>query len=154
MDKHFTATAVVHDEAGRALMVLHKKFSCWLCPGGHVEPGELPDEAVLREVREETGLAVTILPNGELPQLGDAHAQALRNPFCVLDEQIAPGHHHIDLVYRCLAPAGARPVHDPAESDDIRWFTAEEIAAWPAHSTFHNVREVVLESARRFAHGE
>jgi len=149
--KHFTATAVVHDPRGRVLLVYHNKFDRWMCPGGHVEPGELPDEAVLREVLEETGLRVRILPNGECANLGDAHASVLHTPFCVLDERISPGHHHIDLVYRCMAEEGKEPPRfNPGESGAVAWFSIDEIASWDEKHTFANVRAVIMLSAERF----
>jgi len=149
--KHFTATAVVHNARGQVLLVYHNQFNRWMCPGGHVEPGELPDEAALREVLEETGLRVRFLPNGEFADMGDAHAEVLRTPFCVLDERIAPGHHHIDLVYRCMAKEGEeRPRFDPNESRAAAWFSVDEIASWDESRTFANVRSVILRSGERF----
>ncbi len=53
--------AVVLDEAGRLLLVRRghaPSAGLWSVPGGRVEPGETVAEAVEREVREETGLAV------------------------------------------------------------------------------------------------
>jgi len=148
--KHFTATAVVHDADGRVLLVYHNQFDRWMCPGGHVEPGELPDEAVLREVLEETGLRVQILPNGEFTGMEDAHASVLRTPFCILDERIAPGHHHIDLVYRCMVEEGeGMPRANPNESRAVAWFSTDEVAEWDETRTFANVREVILRSAER-----
>ena len=38
----------------------HKKLDVWLYPGGHVEDTETPDEALVREVKEETGLDIEI----------------------------------------------------------------------------------------------
>jgi 8-oxo-dGTP diphosphatase len=58
--------AVVHDAAGRLLLIQRghdPHRGLWSLPGGRVEPGESPEQAVRREVREETGLEV--LP-GEL----------------------------------------------------------------------------------------
>jgi 8-oxo-dGTP diphosphatase len=53
--------AVVHDPAGRLLLVQRGHAphpGLWSLPGGRIEPGETPEQAAEREVREETGLAV------------------------------------------------------------------------------------------------
>ena len=58
--RHFTvAVFVVHD--GCVLLHFHRKLGKWLPPGGHVEDNELPDDAALREVLEETGLEAQIV---------------------------------------------------------------------------------------------
>jgi 8-oxo-dGTP diphosphatase len=59
--RHFTASAVVLDDAGQVLLVHHNKIGQWLYPGGHVDPDEDPAEAALREVREETGIEATVI---------------------------------------------------------------------------------------------
>lgn len=53
--------AVVLDGAGRLLLIRRghaPSIGLWSVPGGRVEPGETLADAVVREVREETGLAV------------------------------------------------------------------------------------------------
>jgi len=53
--------AVVHDEQGRLLLVRRghaPSAGMWSVPGGRMEPGESEPEAVVRELAEETGLAV------------------------------------------------------------------------------------------------
>jgi ADP-ribose pyrophosphatase YjhB (NUDIX family) len=53
--------AVVHDAAGRLLLIQrgHEPHAGrWSLPGGRIEVGESPEQAVAREVREETGLEV------------------------------------------------------------------------------------------------
>ncbi len=58
----FTVTAgvVVTDERGRVLLLRHvlRGGSGWGVPGGFIAAGEQPADAVRREVREETGLAL------------------------------------------------------------------------------------------------
>jgi 8-oxo-dGTP diphosphatase len=53
------ADAVVRDARGRVLLVRRADDGRWAMPGGWVDPGETPEQAVVREVAEETGLRVS-----------------------------------------------------------------------------------------------
>lgn len=57
------AYAVLVDDAGRILLALWNEGAvpAWTLPGGGVEPGETPEQAVVREVHEETGYDVELL---------------------------------------------------------------------------------------------
>lgn len=137
MIKHFTATAfVVRGDA--TLLHWHKRLGQWMPPGGHIEPDELPTEAALREVREETGLVCEIVSTSA--NLGFSYPEQLPAPYTILLEDI-PGpdpsaatgaalrtgepHKHIDLIYfvRPIANAAHTTVDDPT----LRWVTTAEL---------------------------
>lgn len=61
-------TAFVLAFAGNRLLMTNLTRRGWEIPGGHVEPGERPEEAVRREVLEETGTTL-----GPLHLLGYQH---------------------------------------------------------------------------------
>jgi 8-oxo-dGTP diphosphatase len=53
--------AIVRDEAGRLLLIQRghdPDAGRWSLPGGRIEPGETDEQALVREMREETGLTV------------------------------------------------------------------------------------------------
>jgi ADP-ribose pyrophosphatase YjhB (NUDIX family) len=83
--RHVTASAIVVGRRGVALHV-HKRLGIWLQPGGHIDTGEEPAAAALRESVEELGLAVAHPHDG--PQL--IHVDAHPGPR---------GHHHFDVRY-------------------------------------------------------
>ncbi len=120
----FTASAfIVRD--GALLLHKHKKLNTWLQPGGHIELDEDPNEAVVREVREETGLEV------ELVRPHPATAQApgdLTPPFFLNRHYFneAHDHEHLDLGYLARVKGGdLRP--EDGTATELRWFTREEI---------------------------
>jgi 8-oxo-dGTP diphosphatase len=126
--KHFTATAfVIRGDA--TLLHWHRRLQQWMPPGGHIEQDEDPVEAVLREVREETGLACEVISTS--PYHPFAYPDQLPAPYTILLEDI-PGnaveeaHKHIDLIYfvRPLQEAA----HDLVEDPTLRWVTAGELA--------------------------
>ncbi len=56
------ARAIVMNERGEILLVLHTYIPGWHFPGGGVNKGESPREAIIREVREEAGVIVQEIP--------------------------------------------------------------------------------------------
>lgn len=62
MDIRVAAYAVITDDEERVLLAHWNQngHSGWTMPGGGLEPGEDPEHAVRREVREETGYRVAV----------------------------------------------------------------------------------------------
>jgi|ERR1043165_1845357 ADP-ribose pyrophosphatase YjhB (NUDIX family) len=102
-----TAGAVVTDERGRVLVLEHRfrAGSGWGIPGGFLEKGEQPEEALRRELREEIGL--------ELESAEIVFVRALKKP------------RQIEIIFRC------RPKGDigrnNAEIKSAHWFELDRL---------------------------
>jgi 8-oxo-dGTP pyrophosphatase MutT (NUDIX family) len=119
--RHFTVAVFVVWE-GRVLLHRHRKLDMWLPPGGHIEQDELPDEAAVREVLEETGLWVELV--GEKREDVSDPVQLCR-PAGVQLENIGPGHQHIDLIY-FAKPAGLTNIEERFSEDEVGWYGPED----------------------------
>jgi 8-oxo-dGTP pyrophosphatase MutT (NUDIX family) len=141
LEKHFTASAFVLNAHREVLLVHHQKLDVWLYPGGHIEFGETPDDAALREVAEETGIRPVFV--GELDEtLADAEegVTVLRRPYRVLCEFIndkANPHYHLDLIYLCATSARQCPEHREVAS--AGFFNRAQIATLQMFPNFRRL---------------
>ncbi len=113
-DPKVAVVALVH-AGGRVLLVrrgVEPARGSWALPGGYLDAGELPHEALVREVKEEAGLAVTAGPLLEILPMVGAHAGLV-------------------MVYQASVVAGRDgQLPEPVGADDADgagWFAAAEI---------------------------
>jgi 8-oxo-dGTP pyrophosphatase MutT (NUDIX family) len=109
---HVTASLFILDPSSSALLLHHhRRLDRWLQMGGHVEAGEQPADAALREGAEESGLADLEL----LPGIFDLDVHAIPAG------KGEPDHLHFDVRYlaRTASPEGI--TIDPQESNDLAW---------------------------------
>lgn len=109
---HVTASAIVVGPRG-VVLHKHKRLGIWLQPGGHIDDGESPGDAALRECLEETGLRAEHFSGS--PKL--VH----------LDTHDGPrGHYHLDLRFLLSAPDDD-PNPQVGESPDARWWSFDQL---------------------------
>jgi 8-oxo-dGTP pyrophosphatase MutT (NUDIX family) len=132
--RHFTATTYIVNDGATALHE-HERLGVRLPPGGHVDRDELPHEAALREVHEETGLDAELVATES--SITGPNTRGLPEPAHLmlhdinLHEDGSVGHQHVDHLYyarvdsREISPNGT----DEVEPDGWRWYTPAELSA-------------------------
>lgn len=145
MIKHATASAYVfhHDErlGWRTGLIEHPLLGRWMQAGGHVEADENPEEAALREVAEETGLAGFRLWHPNSPLRSATSDLEVAMPCWIMEHRIERDNHlnhphiHIDYKYLVMTEDDS-PVTTPAHP--FQWWSRSQIDDL---STFEDIRE-------------
>ena len=118
------AIFVVQDR--KVLLIHHRKLDKWLPLGGHIELDEDPEQAALREAKEESGLDVELL--GERPPTTEPGTRALIGPRFLDIHRINATHEHIGMIYWARPRSGATTLA-VEEHHEIRWCSAVELEA-------------------------
>lgn len=107
--KKFTVSvvAVVLNEEGKVLILDHflRPGASWALPGGFIEAGEQAEEAVKREIREETALELENVRLLKVRTIGS----------------------HVEILFR--AEASGEPVPSSREINAAGWFALDELPA-------------------------
>jgi len=128
VQNRFTATGFVFNDDGEILMIKHKKLKKWMPPGGHVDENELPCEAALREIFEETGVSAKIISATKTSPLDDSRCRELPLPMEILLTNFEGDglYNCINLNYICHADSSALKPEE-SEVEDIGWFFPAQI---------------------------
>ncbi len=113
---------IIH--GNKVLLRLHDKYRIWLSIGGHIELNEDPNEAALREVKEEVGLTVQ-LHDTRLPELIEKSEGELIAPMFLKRHAINDTHEHVVMTY--FATADSDMVIPENETDQWKWVNKEEL---------------------------
>ncbi len=119
----FTVAIFVVRES-RVLLVHHRNLGRWLPLGGHIELDEDPEQAAVREAREESGLEVELL--GERPPTTEPGTRALIAPRFLDIHRITDTHEHIGLIY-WARPVNGQLTLSAGEHHDIRWCSSDDL---------------------------
>jgi ADP-ribose pyrophosphatase YjhB (NUDIX family) len=119
------AEAAIFDPEGRILLVRRTDDGLWCLPCGWVEPNESPEEAAVRETREETGLEVR---SRQLVDVFTRRPNAGHGP-----------HTAIAVIYLCEV-VGGTPHLPSHEASDVRYWRIDEVLGW--HELHQHYAEV------------
>jgi 8-oxo-dGTP pyrophosphatase MutT (NUDIX family) len=116
LEGHVTASGLVIQD-GKVLLIFHPFIRRWFQPGGHIDEGETPIQAAIREVYEETGFVCELDSENQAPIDIDIH-EIPANP-----KKDEGAHLHIDLLYKL------RVLRQETSAEDIecRWFSFDDI---------------------------
>jgi 8-oxo-dGTP pyrophosphatase MutT (NUDIX family) len=108
----------------KVLLRKHDKYKIWLGVGGHIELDEDPNQAAIREVKEEVGLDTTLLDTRVFKETSQGNIQLIP-PISMNRHPINSAHEHISLVY--FGTTSSDRLILEKENDECAWLTKEEL---------------------------
>lgn len=122
----YTAEAFIVFE-NKVLLRKHDKYKIWLSVGGHIEIGEDPCEAAIREAKEEVGLDITLVDEENLEYLNEPGKRNLIRAAFINRHQISDTHEHLAFIY--IAESKTDKLFLEEGDVECKWCTLDEIEA-------------------------
>jgi ADP-ribose pyrophosphatase YjhB (NUDIX family) len=119
---------IVHDN--KILLRKHDKYDKWLAVGGHIELDEDPNQAALREVKEEVGLTVELVGSNNDYVASKAQGGSYKDllaPVYLNRHHTNETHEHISFVYFARAVTIDIQAEAGEPICETHWFTKSEL---------------------------
>ncbi len=119
---------IVDTKTQTVLLRMHEKYKSWLAVGGHIELDETPEQAALREVKEEVGLEIEIwrdYARGE--NFPNSHVKECLPPYHMNIHPIGEDHRHLDYIYYAKALSTDVVEGDDEKSGGIQWWNKNDL---------------------------
>src|SRR3989344_1932339 len=128
----------------KVLLRKHDKYKMWMSVGGHIELDEDPNEAAVREVKEEVGLDIKLVDD-LLPPIEDTPTyRDLIPPKFLNRNRISPTHEHITFIYFATVDSDRIVENEEEVSDEIHWFSKEELNS-PAYGINEDIKYYAIQ---------
>jgi 8-oxo-dGTP diphosphatase len=138
-DRCWMSVIYLINNEGRVLLHMNGNMKNWVPVGGHIDPGESPEEAIIREIKEEVGVDFKFLQEPEI--IGNSR---ILKPLKFQIDKVPHHNLHMTFVFVGKCEKSDRKLND--EDEELRWFSKEELISMKEsllESVFHNAIEAI-----------
>ena len=152
MAKNCIASCCFVFKNSKILLIKHKALGgVWIEPGGHVDENEIPTDAAIREVKEETGIDVRLI--GDTGMRSESK-KYLPKPVLITYTRVPykdrPMHYHFNMLYLAKMKNPKQKIRTSKENPETGWFTEQEVdklkmfvnVRSPIHAAFRAMRGI------------
>ncbi|WP_406308577.1 NUDIX domain-containing protein [Streptomyces sp. NBC_00121] len=132
-----SVTAIVRNDSGRLLLIHKSDNDLWALPGGGHDIGESIADTVVREVAEETGIAVKV----------DRVVGLYTNPHHVIAYDDGEVRQQFSICFRAHPVGGS--LRTSSESKEVRWIDPADLSCLDIHPSMRLRITHGLDDSRR-----
>ncbi len=137
-NKCWVTTIFLVNSNNQVLLTWNKNLQTWIPVGGHIDEGETPEEAIKREVAEETGLNFNFHQN--FYEENNGKLRVLK-PYRFQIEEVPHHGHHMNFVFFGRVEDYDNFLNETDEGEKLKWFSKEDLLN----------EEIMLENVRKSA---